>query len=163
MLQPPVIHRATVQTEWIDYNGHFNAGYYVVVFDDALTGWLEHCGLGREWKSARGVTTFTVESHTTYLRELRVGDPLEVTGQLLASTDKKIHSFLRMHHTETGLLHATNEVLTLHIDLGTRRAAPMHADALSRLHQVRQDQASFEPPPQAGRLVSVEAKRPASE
>ncbi len=157
---PPVIHRAVVVPEWIDYNGHFNAGYYVVVFDDALTGWLDHCGLGRERKAALGVTTFTVESHTTYLRELSAGDPLEITGQLLRSTDKKIHSFLRMHHAEDDTLRATNEVMTLHIDLATRRPVAMHRDALDRLSTVSEEQKSLEWPAQAGRVISVEAKRP---
>ncbi len=31
----PTIWSGTVLPEWIDHNGHMNAGYYMVAFDDA--------------------------------------------------------------------------------------------------------------------------------
>ncbi len=39
-------HEEVVRPEWIDYNGHFNAGYYMVCFDEALEPLMEHIGLG---------------------------------------------------------------------------------------------------------------------
>ena len=34
-----------IKPEWIDFNGHFNAGYYMVVFDDAVGPWMDFVGL----------------------------------------------------------------------------------------------------------------------
>ena len=36
-----------VRPEWIDYNGHFNAGYYLVCFDEAIEPWMDFIGLGQ--------------------------------------------------------------------------------------------------------------------
>ena len=135
--QPPIIHRATIRPEWLDRNGHFNAGYYLVVFDDAITYWHDYCGLTTAHRETHQITTFSVESHILYLRELREGDEVEITGQLLDFSDSKIHSFLRMFHSREGYLASTNEVMTLHIDLGTRRPGPTHADIQARLSEVR--------------------------
>ena len=37
MSNPPVIapYEAIVAPEWIDYSGHMNVGYYLLVFEDA--------------------------------------------------------------------------------------------------------------------------------
>lgn len=156
----PVIHRATVIADWIDYNGHFNAGYYAVVFDDAVGPWLAHCGLTPEHRADRGITSFTAESHVLYLREVREGDGLEITGQLIAYGDKKIHSFLRMYERGASTPAATYELMSIHIDLAARRPAPLHDEVTARLGEVAAAQGSRGLPPQAGRVISVAGGRP---
>ncbi len=69
-------YRTVVRPEWIDDNGHMNMGYYVVVFDLATDEWMRFVGLDREHRRAREVTTFCLEAHVTYHREVRAGDPL---------------------------------------------------------------------------------------
>jgi acyl-CoA thioester hydrolase len=158
--EPAGVYETRILPEWIDRNGHFNAGYYLVVFDEAVGAWLDRCGLTTGHRQTHGVTTFSVESHVLYLRELREGDEIRVTAQLVDFTDRKIHSFLRMFHASEGYLAATNEVLTLHIGLVDRRPAPMHTTVLCRLEKLRAAQAHLGRPPQAGRAVSVDASRP---
>ena len=116
-------YRNVVQPEWIDSNDHFNMGYYVVVFDLATDAWLEHIGLGEEVKARLGATTFTLESHVNYLRELRSGDPLRFTTQLLDFDEKRVHYIHQMFHAGEGFLAATNELMSLHVSRETRRAA----------------------------------------
>jgi acyl-CoA thioester hydrolase len=159
----PIIHRARVRPEWIDYNQHLNAGYYMVVFDDAVAGWLDYCSLTPEHRETHGSTTFSVESHATYEREVLEGDEVVITGQLLDFSDKKIHTFFRMYHADQGYLAATNELMTLHIDLTTRRPGPMQATVLACLETIRQAQAPLPRPPQAGRVISVHAGQPPGE
>lgn len=158
--QLPIIHRARIQPEWIDRNQHLNAGYYMVVFDDAVSGWLAYCGLTPEHQRTFGGTTFSVESHATYEREVLEGDEVVITGQLLDYGDKKIHTFFRMIHAEAGYLAATNELMTLYIDLASRRPGAMQAGILDRLAAIKQVQAHLPRPPQAGRVISVHARRP---
>ena len=63
--QPPVIYRTVIAPAWIDRNRHFNAGYYMVAFDEAVTGWFDYCGMGTEHRDSQRVATFTVEAIPT--------------------------------------------------------------------------------------------------
>ena len=156
----PIVYRVEIRPEWIDRNGHFNAGYYMVVLDTAIGPWFDLLGIDTEHRAREGVSTFTVESHTTYLSELREGEAVAVTAQLLAFTDKKVHTFLRMLRDRDGTLAATNEVLSLHIDLKTRRPAPMHPAISTRMTEVFELHRDHPLPSQAGRVIGVEAKSP---
>ena len=91
-------HRDVVRPEWIDDNGHLNMGYYVVAFDLATDTWLDHIGLSASERARSGATTFTLESHVNYLREVREAAPLRFTTRLLAFDQKRIHYFHEMHH-----------------------------------------------------------------
>ena len=149
-------HRDVVRPEWIDDNGHLNMGYYMVAFDLATDTWLDHIGLDAS-ERARGVTTFTLESHVNYLRELREAAPLRFTTRLLAYDQKRIHYFHEMHHATDGFLAATNELMSLHVNLATRRAAPMAADVLARLADVLSRHETLPVPPQVGRRIGLDS------
>ena len=148
-----------VKPEWIDFNGHFNAGYYMVVFDDAVTDWMDFCGLTKTHRATHDVTTFSVEGHITYERELPEGAPIEIRTQLLGWDAKKIHSINFMHHGEEGWLAATNELMSLHISNQTRRSAAMATEVQERLAKIESAHAKLPMPAQAGRVMSVNAGR----
>ena len=148
-----------VRQEWIDYNGHLNAGYYFVVFDDAVTDWMEFIGLGRDVRDRHRVTTFSVEGHITFEREIGLGEPIEIRTQLLGYDAKKIHSISFMHHRTEGWLAATNELLSMHISQETRRSAPMADEVLARLAAVEAAHARLPVPPQVGRVIGLTAGR----
>ena len=150
-------YRSRVQPEWIDYNDHFNMGYYVVVFDLATDAFLEHIGLGEDHKRAHGVTTFTLESHVNYLRELRNGDPLRFTTQLLAFDEKRFHYIHQMFHADEAFVAATNELMSLHVSEETRRAAPMAAQVQERLAGILAAHEKIERPSQVGRRIGLGA------
>lgn len=156
----PVIYESTIRTDWIDRNGHFNAGFYMVLFDEAIGWWHAHCGLTDAYRAEERVATFTAESHTTYQRELEAGEAVVITGQLLGFTDKKIHTFLEMFQVGEGFLAATNEVLSLHVSMDQRRVAAMSERLLASLAAVAEVQREVELPPESGRVVSLEANRP---
>lgn len=151
-------YRNVVRPEWIDYNDHFNMGYYVVVFDLATDAFLEHIGLGEEHKRTHGVTTFTLESHVNYLRELVSGDPLRFTTQLIDFDEKRFHYIHQMFHAEKGFLAATNELMSLHVSEKTRRAAPMEAGVQARLAEILAVHEKIEKPSQVGRRIGLRAK-----
>jgi len=152
---PFVSLRTEVKPEWIDFNGHFNAGYYAVVFDDAIGPWLDHLGLSKEFRAATEVSTFTVQSHITYLREIAEGEPIEVRSQLLGSGAKAIHSFQTMHHGTEGWLSATNEVMSLHVSMQTRRSQAMADSVQQRIAEVAADHDLLDRPAQAGAIIGV--------
>jgi acyl-CoA thioester hydrolase len=150
----------TIKPEWIDHNGHFNAGYYFVVFDDAVTEWSAFIGLDAEHRERNQVTTFSVEAHITFERELQEGDPVEIRTQLLGWDAKRVHCIHFMHHGAEGWLAATNELMSMHISQRTRRSAPMAPEVQARLADIEAAHAVLPQPSQVGRVMGLRAGRP---
>jgi acyl-CoA thioester hydrolase len=150
-------YRSLVRPEWIDHNGHMNMGFYLVVFDFATDAWFRYLGLGEPHRAAQAVTTFCLEAHVTYHREVRVGDPLRFTTQLLAWDAKRIHYFHEMYHAADGFLAATNELVSLHVSEATRRAAPMAPEILDRLARIQAVHDALPRPAQVGRRMGLGA------
>jgi acyl-CoA thioester hydrolase len=150
-------YRDVVRAEWIDANRHMNVGYYLVVFDLATDEFMRWVGLGPEHRRAQGVTTFCLEAHVTYQREARQGDPLRFTTQLLGHDAKRLHYVHAMYHARDGHLIATNELMSLHVDLQTRRGAPMATEVLTRLGAIQAAHDTLPRPPQVGRVMGLAA------
>lgn len=148
-------HRAVVRPEWIDHNGHLNAGYYMVVFDDAVTPWSRFVGFTPEYRRTNSVTTFSAEGHITYDREVLEGARLRVTTQLLGYDSKRIHAVHLMYDEDGGYLAATNELMTLHVSTVDRRVAPMAPAILERLARIWDAHRHLDMPPQVGRRMAV--------
>jgi acyl-CoA thioester hydrolase len=148
-------YRDVVRPEWIDHNGHMNMGYYLVVFDFATDAFLPWVGLDAAHRERHQVTTFCLEAHVTYHREVRSGDPLRFTTILLGHDAKRIHYLHAMHHATEGWLAATNELMSLHVLRATRRGGPMAAEVLDRLAKIQAAHDALPRPPQAGRKVSL--------
>jgi acyl-CoA thioester hydrolase len=147
----------TVRPEWIDNNGHMNMGFYVVVFDLATDEWMRAIGLDSEHRRTRGVTTFCLEAHVTYHREVREGDPLRFTTRLLAFDAKRLHYIHEMYHAGSGYLAATNELMSLHVSQTTRRGVPMAPEVLDRLGRLQAVHDRLPRPPQVGRVIGLGA------
>jgi acyl-CoA thioester hydrolase len=152
------VYRDVVRREWIDHNGHMNVGYYLVVFDFATDEFFRWVGLDAGHREAQNVTTFCLEAHVTYQREVRSGDPLRFTTLLLGHDAKRLHYIHAMYHASEGYLAATNELMSLHVDLATRRGAPMAAAVLARLAAIQAAHDKVARPPQAGRRIGLDAR-----
>lgn len=159
---PLQLHESVVLPEWIDYNGHMNVAFYVLAFDQATDAFLDHIGLDHGYKKAANCTTFVVDMNVCYLGEVLEGDPLRFTTQLIHADEKRLHYFHRMYHAEKGFLAATNELMTVHISLETRRVAPMRDDILNRVESLRVQHAMLPYPAQAGRLIAIRSKSSAA-
>ncbi len=142
-----------VQPEWIDYNGHMNVAYYVLAFDHATDAFFDFIGLDEDYRTTTGNSTFAVEAHVTYQREVAEGDELRFTTQLLGFDEKRIHFFHNMYHADEGFLAATAEWLSLHIDMGRRRVAPIPNAIAARLAEIHQSHESLQVPAEAGRVI----------
>ncbi len=147
--------RAVVRPEWIDDNRHMNMGYYLVVFDLATDEWMRFVGLDRAHRRAREVTTFCLEAHVTYHREVKERDPLRFTTRLLDFDRKRMHYIHEMYHADAGYLAATNELMSLHVSERTRRGAPMADEIVARLERIRAVHDRLPRPPQVGRVIGL--------
>ncbi len=159
---PLELHQDIVRPEWIDYNGHMNVAYYVLAFDLATDAFLDHIGLDHAYKNEANCTTFVVDMNVCYLGEVLEGDQLRFSTQLINADEKRLHYFHRMYHADKGYLAATNELMTVHISLETRRVAPMRNDIQQRIATLRDSHAILPMPEQAGRLIAIRSKTTAS-
>jgi acyl-CoA thioester hydrolase len=152
------IHTDIVRPEWIDYNGHMNVAYYVLAFDYATDAFLDYIGLTRDLKLVGNSTTFALDVNVSYKREVLEGDPLRFTTQLIDADEKRLHFFHQMFHADDGYLAATYEVLSVHVDLNTRRIAPMPDDLRHRVETLRMDHQNLATPDAVGRKLGIRRK-----
>jgi acyl-CoA thioester hydrolase len=148
-------YRAVIDPAWTDYNGHLNVAYFALVFDRATDHFLDAAGLGQGYAGTMGASTFVVEAHTTYLREVQAKAAVTVTTRLVGLDHKKIHYVHAMHRVEDGLLAATQEQLSLHVDLATRRSAPWPEDRLAWLAALAAAHARDTAIPAVGRSIRL--------
>jgi acyl-CoA thioester hydrolase len=125
-----------IEPQWIDYNGHLNMAYYNVMFDRAID---ELC-------------------HVRYLREIHLGDPVQVSILLLGADEKRLHTFEELRHATEGWLSATSENMTVHIDMAARKTAPFPPDIRARIEAVAKAHSSIVRPEGIGRKIAMPSK-----
>lgn len=155
MEAPIARHREAVRPEWIDYNGHMNVACYGLIFDHATDVFLELVGVDERSARAKGSSTFALEAHITYTRELLEGHPVLVTTQLIDFDAKRMHYFHRMYHAREFYLAATLEQISLHVDLAVRRGAEMPKEALGRLEEMMAAHRDLERPKELGSRIGI--------
>ena len=149
------IVRGAVKPEWIDVNEHMNVAYYILAFDLAVDSMWEKFGITKDYVNVSNSSTFAVESHITWQRELAVNEPYIITTQLLAYDEKRIHQFMRMYHAEMGFLAATAEWLNLHVDLSVRKVSPWPDVIRDQISGFAARQGEWDWPPEAGKQMKV--------
>jgi acyl-CoA thioester hydrolase len=132
--------------------------YYNVMMDRAIDElWLQ-LGIGPAYKKERHGSTFTAECHVRYLREIHLGDPVQVTIYLLGADEKRLHTFEELRHADEGWLSATSENISLHIDMATRKVAAFPPDIRARIAEIANVHAAVARPEGIGRKVSMPSK-----
>jgi len=147
--------KGTVLPEWIDVNEHMNVAYYVLAFDEAVDSLWEEFGITENYINVSNSSTFAVESHITWQRELAVNEPYIISSQLLAYDSKRIHQLMRMYHAEKKFLAATAEWLNLHVDLDIRKVSPWPDAILERIAAFAERQGDLVWPSEAGKQMTV--------
>lgn len=153
-----LVHEEAVKAEWVDYNGHMNVAYYVLVFDHGTDALLETLDMGAGCRERTGGSDFVVQSHVTYLREVVEGDRLQVASLLLGFDDKRLHLFHHMYHAQDGRLCATNELMLVHVDMGSRRSAPFPPSTAENLRLLTEQQQTFQMPAQCGSVIAIRGR-----
>ncbi len=148
--------RGHVLPEWIDVNDHMNVAYYVLAFDQGVDHLWTRFGITEDYISNLNNSTFAVESHITWQREIAEAEPYVVTTQILAYDAKRLHQFMRMYHADKHYLSATAEWMNLHVDLDRRRVAPWPDDILDRIAEFAAGQGELPWPEEAGKQMRIE-------
>lgn len=150
-----IVHRDRVHADWIDVNDHMNVAYYVLAFDHAVDRLWQRFGIDSEYIATHNDSTFAVECHVTWQRELCADDAFFVTSQVLAFDAKRIHHFMRMYDEEKGRLAATAEWMNLHVDLDSRRVSAWPGSVTSAMAEFAAGQGNAPLPGEAGSRMRV--------
>ncbi|MBC26877.1 MAG: thioesterase-like protein [Rhodospirillaceae bacterium] len=152
-------YSGTVQKEWIDDNNHMNVAYYVLAFDFATDALFNFVGLSSDYKLRNRVSTFAVDMNVSYKHELRLGEAFRIETRLIDCSNKALHYFHEMYHAEDSFLAATNEVLSMHMNMEIRRIAPMAPDIQARVSNVCKIHNSLDCPQTVGRTIGIRQKK----
>ena len=147
--------QGTVLAEWVDYNGHLNDAYYLVIFSNATDGLMSLIGLDAAGRAATGHTIYTLEVHLNYLLEVKQDVAVEVRTQVLGSDAKRIHIFHTLHRQDDGTLLATNEQMLANIATQSGKTAPFAAPVAALLAPLTKAHALLAKPAQAGRSIAL--------
>ena len=125
-----ILKTEKVIKDWTDYNGHLNVAFYVHIFDIAADVMLDNFNMGGISAKKEKKTTFVAEMHTKYKQEVRLGEEVETHLTYIDHDKKRIHYRLSMFHREKKYLAATNEVLSLYVDLSKRKVVEFDPDRI---------------------------------
>ena len=148
-----------IEPQWIDYNGHLNMAYYNVMFDRAIDELWLRLGIGPEYLKERHHSTFTAECHVRYLREIHLGDPVQIAILLVEADEKRIHTFQELRHATEGWVSATSENMSVHINMDLRKTAPFPADIRARIEAVAQAHSAVPRPEGIGRKIAMPSRK----
>ena len=137
-----ILKSEKVIKEWTDYNGHLNVAFYIRVFDIAADVMLDNFKMGGESAKKDKRTTFVAEMHTNYYQEVKLGEEVETHITFVDHDKKRIHYKLSMFHKEKKYLAATNEVLSLYVDLNKRKVIEFDLDRLKVMDDFIQSNSS---------------------
>ena len=151
----PFESRLSVETAWLDPNGHMNVAFYMTAFDRGSDPFFDFCGLGWDYTRGGVGSIFATGCNVDYRRELLAGDPLRVTTQLIDVSEKMIHLYGSLYHEASGELAATQEILFMHVSLTTRRSMPMPAEAYAKLQAVQAAHAALPVPATLSRKLEI--------
>ena len=152
---PLALHEETIVPDWVDYNGHMNLAYYVLVFDHATDALLDYLEMGMDYRDRTNGSVFVVESHVSYQREIMEGATVSVTTQILGADTKRLHVFHSMFEKGSDEAAATIELMFLHVNLETRRTMAFPVDVQERINHIIALHDKLGKPEQAGRRISL--------
>jgi acyl-CoA thioester hydrolase len=156
--QPLVVLREAVRPEWIDYNGHMNVAYYVLAFDHAADALFDAIGMDAAYRERTGFSTFALECHVVYKREVAAGDPLRFEVQMLDFDGRFFHYIAKMYHDRENWLAAACEWISCGVDMKTRKPAPLPPEIAKMFQALHDAHRALPKPPEAGRVIGIKRK-----
>lgn len=107
------IYQTEVQDAWIDYNGHMQDAFYVLVFSYAVDALQDEVGFDAAYRERTGCTIYLLEDHKYFLREVKLGDQVTVETSVLGVDAKRFHLLAVMRCGDAAV--AVSEMMELHV------------------------------------------------
>lgn len=120
VLALPSAYSLVVPDDYIDGNGHMNIARYMQIHSDGGWAYFAQVGMSEEVARAGGPTSFDVEHHIVYRREVHAGDEVSVHVRVIDRSERALHSLQFLVNRTRGEIANTHEALSLCVDLSTR-------------------------------------------
>ena len=125
------VYRATIEPDWIDYNGHLRDAYYGLVASYAIDDLMDYLGLDAAYRERTHCTLYTLEVHLHYLHEVKSSDDLGVISSVLDFDRKRIQVGCRFICSRISEPVATAEMMLLHVHQGDKPSVTSFPDEVS--------------------------------
>ena len=110
--------------DWIDYNDHMNVSFYLLMFDKYGADTLNNIfKMGEYSAKTTKKSTMIVESYITYNQELQLNDEVDINCVFFDHDKKRLQYKMEMVHNEKKFLASTIEILSLYVDLNSRKVS----------------------------------------
>ena len=111
-----------ILSDWIDYNGHMNVAYYLLIFDKFGADNLNNIfNMGEYSAKTSGMSTMMVETNISYNQELKLDDEVDINLLYFDHDKKRLQYKFEMIHKNKKYLASTFEALALYVDLNNRK------------------------------------------
>ena len=111
-----------ILSDWIDYNGHMNVAYYLLIFDKFGADNLNNIfNMGEHSAKTSGMSTMMVETNISYNQELKLDDEVDINLLYFDHDKKRLQYKFEMIHKNKKYLASTFEALALYVDLNNRK------------------------------------------
>jgi len=132
--------------DWTDYNGHMNLAFYIHLFDQGWDVLLDKFQMGGDSAKIEKRSTFAVESHTKYIKEVRQGDEVDINLLFLDHDSKRMIYQLEIYSKTGNYRAATTEVCSLYVNLETRRVTEVETHKLELMDRfIAEHKTNYEP------------------
>ncbi|WP_087972072.1 thioesterase family protein [Oceanobacillus rekensis] len=158
MGNPKVIIQHEVPKDWIDYNGHMNDAEYVRAFSWGVDRLMKLIGITEEFREKNNYTIYTMESHVSYLDEMKLGEAFEIHLQIIDHDMKRLHVFFELFG-ENGKRAATSEQMLMGIDQSKGTAGAFPEAIYPKVEELAKNHTPDDKPKEVGRVIGIRRKK----
>jgi len=158
MTKPLHLYDAIVLPEWVDYNGHMNDAAYAIPFSRAIDAMMAMVGLDEAGRVATNNTIFTLAMQMRYHHEVKQGEPLKVSGQIIEMDAKRIRLYQWLRHGVDDTLLATCEQLLASVDQSGPKIAAFPESVGEKLQAIAAEHTELPIPDDAGQGIALKRK-----
>ncbi|MDF7776998.1 thioesterase family protein [Sphingomonas sp. AOB5] len=116
----------------------FNSRYleYADVVLSEFWRWADLSEIGPDWLDAE---FNVVRATVNYIKSFRLDDMIEGRAHIERIGSSSMTHIVELHHAGTGELHATVEIVSVHVDLVARKSSPIPQSVRARLEKLGRD------------------------
>lgn len=115
--------RATIPADYLDVFGHMNIQFYLKIFSDSVFDMCAQMGMNEAYFLSSGRGMYALEQHIKYMAEVRAGETVATYSRFFGRNEKRVHFMHFMVNETEQKVAATIEIMALHVDRETKRAA----------------------------------------
>ena len=133
-------------SDWTDYNGHMNLAFYIHLFDQGWDVLLDKFQMGGDSAKVEKRSTFALESHTKYIKEVKDGDEVDINLLFLDRDTKRMVYQLEIFSKSGNYRAATSEVCSIYVNLDLRKVTEIESHKLELMDKfIQENKSNYQP------------------